>query len=285
MASLNFFSFDHDTAQAVSPALLNRICVRPPYFNLQRLRLMDGTLHAVASAELEVGRERAPMSAAEVGRHAAIAGLCAAALAQEDDARRYYLARRAHFTGHSVAKLYGEVQFQARLTHLDKRQADAQVVVSVDDEPLAHLEVHYTVLTESAFGRLFRAKQGGTVFTPGYAAELDGTLYKSRDEALFDVPVIPLEVCAGHFERHPALPVAVLMSYLTRLGGKLVRGPYRSVYGAVEADDLCWAGEGVRFEVARTCQEGPRHHFLGQAISGGAVKGKMTFALEEVDIG
>ena len=266
------------------PSLLERICVRSPYFNLQRLHLADGVLHAVAPAELKLPQERSPMSAAEMGRHAAIAGLCAAALAQEDDARRYYLAQRARFTGLGNGNLESEVRFQARLTHLDKRQADAQVAVTAGGEPLAGLEVHYTVLTETAFARLFRAKQGGTALTSGYVAELDGTLYKSRDEAVFDVPAIPLGVCAGHFERYPALPVAVLMSYLTRLGGRLVRGPYRSVYGAVEASGLCWAGEDVRFEVERTHQDGSQHHFLGRAVSGGVVKGKMDFALEAVDV-
>ena len=266
------------------PNLLNRICVRPPYFNLQRLHLADGSLHAVAPAELKIPQERSPMSAAEMGRHAAIAGLCASALAQEDDTRRYYLAQRAQFTGCRAGSSRGEVGFRARLTHLDKRQADAQVAVTAGGAPLASLEVHYTVLTEAAFERLFRAKQSASVLTPGYAAELDGTLYKGRDEAVFDVPVISLDVCAGHFERYPALPVAVLMSYLTRLGGKLVRGPYRPVYGVVEANDLCWAGEGVRFEVERTRQDGSQHHFLGRAVSGGVVKGKMTFALEAVGI-
>ena len=276
---------DRRSAETVHlPSLLERICVRPPYFNLQRLHLADGVLHAVAPAELKIPLERSPMSAAEMGRHAAIAGLCASALAQEDDARRYYLAQQARFTGLGVGNPQGEAGFQARLTHLDKRQADAQVAVTAGGEPLASLEVHYTVLTEAAFERLFKAKQRASVLTPGYAAELDGALYKNRDEAVFDVPVIPLGVCAGHFERHPALPVAVLMSYLTRLGGKLVRGPYRSLYGAVEASDLCWAGEGVRFEVERTRREGLQHHFSGRAVSGGVVKGKMDFTLEAVDV-
>lgn len=278
-------SLDHDqlALSTSSPILrahvLNRICVRPPYFALRGLYSVGDTLHATAPTELVLGLEQAPVGAAEMGRHAAILGLCAAALAQPDDARRYYLANRASFNGYPVAVDADEVRFRAQLSYLDKRRAVAQVAVLADGAPLGELTVDYTVLTESTFSRMFRSKLRPGAQTLSYEAELAGSWYYGRDDIAFTVPEIPLAVCAGHFEDYPALPVAVLMSYLVRLGGHLVGGLYRSVYGEVKADDLCWAGAGVRFEVERTHREGELHHFRGIAISEERVKGEMTFGL------
>src|SRR5690606_13790459 len=80
---------------AAPPDLRARICVRPPYFALTDLALAGLDLHATALAESPAGLEVGPMPAAELGRHAAIVGLSLAACSQADDARRYYLARRA----------------------------------------------------------------------------------------------------------------------------------------------------------------------------------------------
>ncbi len=260
--------------------MLDRICVRPPYFALQKLRVVGDSLQATAPTELALGLEQAPIGAAEMGRHAAILGLCAAALAQPDSIRRYYLAQRARFTGHHVAVTADEVLFSAQLTNLDKRKAAARVGVLADGVPLGELSVDYTVLTENAFARLFRSRRQPGVQTSGYQAELEGLWQHSPDQSSFTVSEVPPTICAGHFENYPALPVAVLMNYLVRLGGNFVGGPYRSVYGEVVADDLCWAGKGVRFEVTCTRQENNLHHFQGVAVSEGLVKGEMTFGLE-----
>lgn len=262
--------------------MLDRICVRPPYFALQQLHRAGDTLHATAPTELALGFEQAPIGAAEMGRHGAILGLCAAALSQSDDTRRYYLARKANFIGHPVAIAAHEVRFSAQLSYLDKRKAVAQVFVRADDVLLGELSIDYTVLTENAFAWMFRSNQQLGVQTSGYDAELAGTWRYGQDDITFSVPKIPLAVCSGHFDAYPALPVAVLMSYLVRLGGRLVGGPYRSVYGEVKADDLCWAGAGVRFEVERTHCEGDLHHFKGFAISDEIIKGDMTFGLAAV---
>ncbi len=262
--------------------LLDRICVRPPYFALQQLHRAGDTLHATAPTELALGLEQAPIGAAEMGRHGAILGLCAAALTQSDDSRRYYLAHKASFIGHPVAIEAHEVRFSARLSYLDKRKAAAQVFVRADDVLLGELSIDYTVLTENAFAWMFRSRQQLGVQTPGYDAELAGSWRYGQDDITFSVPEIPLAVCSGHFDAYPALPVAVLMSYLVRLGGRLVGGPYRSVYGEMKADDLCWASAGVRFEVERTHCEGDLHHFKGFAISEEIIKGDITFGLAAV---
>src|SRR5690606_19506558 len=66
-------------ARAIRLGLEPRICVRPPYFALKDLQIEGLDLHATATAESPAFGEVGPMPAAELGRHAAILGLSAAA--------------------------------------------------------------------------------------------------------------------------------------------------------------------------------------------------------------
>lgn len=275
---------NHERPRSPEPvrhtALFRRICVRPPYFALQNLELSGGCLSAIGSVELPLGGERSPMSAAEVGRHAAIVGLCCAALAQRDDARRYYLAQRADYQGFVPADPQGVVRFKGDVQRLDKRAAVVKVGAEVGGAPLAEVEVAYTVLTAPAFERLFRdrAQPTSTVPTPGdagYDGELTGVLERTPDTLRLRVAAIPLEVCAGHFDGFPAMPVAVLMSQLSRLAGGLMNGPYHVTAGLIEADDLLWAGSEAIFEAKRVFERGREHRFRCLTYSGGYIKGKM----------
>lgn len=239
-------------AELEAELVLERICVRRPYFALEELRLENGVLTAAASADSPSTREAGPMQAGEISRHAAIAGLCAAAMNQSDRERRYYLAREARYQGFENAAPYGaRVAFQAELLEFSKREVLARIVASTHDAPLAALEVRYTVLTEAAFERLFKTRR-----QPTPVAREMGALPPGRVEGVGSVRVrhierVPAEVCAGHFEHYPALPVAVLMGQLVGLaGGASEAGSsYRVARGTVEAWDLCWAGERVRLGV------------------------------------
>ena len=260
--------------------LLERICVRPPYFALRDLHFDGATLCAKAKPELPVGAELLPMSAAEIGRHAAIAGLSCAALHQKDDERRYYLAQEAEYTGYAL-EAAGEPSFRATLTGLDKRAARAGVEVDVGGVRVAHVEVRYTVLTDAAFTRLFKTQEGRTVTTPGYVGTVEGRLVAEPDALSLRLSEVPLEICAGHFERHPAVPVAVLMSQLSHLAGSFLGGaPYHVVKASIKADNLCWAGADLSFEVKRGERAHTLHAFDCRAVSGGAVKARMDLALK-----
>lgn len=267
-------------------ALFERICVRPPYFALQAPNYAEGRFAAVGPVELPPGGEQSPMSAAEVGRHAAIAGLCCAALAQRDAVRRYYLAQRAVYRGFSQGALEGEVRFESTLHRLDKRAAVATTRAVLGPATLAEVEVAYTVLSAPAFERLFRDR-AQVVPRPcaeaGYQGELPRrTLERTADRVRLQVERIPLEVCAGHFDGYPAMPVAVLMSQLSRLAGELMGAPYHVVAGLVEADDLLWAGSEAVFEATRVAREGPKHRFDCLTYSAGRIKGRMELTLVEV---
>jgi hypothetical protein len=248
--------FETVSAPAALPvsetALLARICVSPPYFALYDLRAHEGRFAATAAADLPLGREVGPMSSAEVSRHAAIAGLCSAALAQKDDNRRFYLAQRAEFYALPSAAPYGTpVTFSARLEALNKRSARSSITASVGGEPLARLEVSYTILTAYAFRRLFRHRTRETAPCARMRAELPGHLTVA-DDAIYEVPAVPEAACAGHFTSFPALPVALLVGQLGDTAAHLLATEaFRGVRASVVASDLCWAGEAARFEVRR----------------------------------
>lgn len=249
-------------ATAAAPdvaAALRRICVRPPYFAL-RDGVRDGRfLRATAIAESPPFLERGPMPAAEVGRHAAIAGLLHAALEQRDDARRYYLARSATCVYVPNPSPYGDpVAFRTEVLDLDRRSAHVRTEAHTDAGPLAQIDLGYAILTEAAFERLFRTRAQATPPSPSPFGRLLTEGYEHHGDVVSQtVETIPVAACTGHFDGFPAMPVAVLMGQLAFLAGRLFdddRGtpaPFRVTRGEIAADDLAWAGESVRFVVAR----------------------------------
>jgi hypothetical protein len=236
--------------------LMSRICVRPPYFALRDLGWSGGLLSATATAESSRTLEDGPMRAAELGRHGAIAGLCAAALSQGERAtRNYYLAQRADYRGYPSRAAYGApVRFNARVIDLGKRQVRAlvqAVLLDAPTEPLMEVEVAYAILAETTFERVFRHRrqptQPSTRFRPLSAREVatDGL------SAVSSFKAVPLEVCAGHFDNYPALPVAVALGEMCRVAGALFGRRHFIPEATIEAEDLCWAGERVEFSASR----------------------------------
>lgn len=236
-----------------APQLLPRIGVRPPYFALSDVSLEGLQLHATAVAESPSFLEAGPMPAAELGRHAAIVGLSLAAMQQEDDKRRYYLARRAECRYTENRAPYGTpVRFCGAVLDLDKRKSRAAITAEAGGAPLASFEVDYTILTEPAFERLFRVNAKPTPLSASpYGSLLTQLWHGTADCVEQVVEELPVSACSGHFDGYPALPVAVLMGQLSYLAGRLHDEPYRVVRGEVEASDLVWAGERASFRAAR----------------------------------
>ncbi|MFC5848020.1 hypothetical protein [Deinococcus petrolearius] len=233
--------------------LLQRICVRPPYFALEGLRWQAGEFMATAVADRSPTAEAGPMQASEISRHAAICGLSAVALGFDDDDRRYYLAQDATYTGHVNGAPYGSVvTFAAVVVERNKRQAVAAITATAGGQALAHLQVTYTILSEASFTRLFRAKyvpaDGGG--TPGVMPEPPmGEIVMRGHTASMTLECVPRDVCAGHFEHFPAMPVAILMGQLGMVAATQFPGPYRVAAAVMSARDFCWAGERACFEV------------------------------------
>lgn len=280
------------TERIIAPDLLGRVGVRPPYFALTDMELAGLEVHATARAESPAYLEIGPMPAAELGRHAAIVGLSAAAAQQGDERRRYYLARRAECRYVPNDAPYGApIRFQARVLELDKRAAKAVISASANGAPLASFEVDYTLLTDSAFERLFRTRSRPTPSAPSPYGSLLTTGWQGTTEMAEQVvESLPVGACVGHFDGYPALPVAVLMGQLSYLAGRLHRAPYRVVRGEVEASDLVWAGERAVFRAARDGVGGTEEtegsqRYRCEAWAGDRPVAAMTLWLESVDEG
>lgn len=274
--------------------LLPRIGVQPPYFALRDVALEAGYLHATAEAESPAYLEVGPMPAAELGRHAAITGLSHAASLQDDDRRRYYLAQHAQCRYLPSHHPYGTpVHFRSEIMESSKRACRAKVTAHAGGDPLAEFDIDYTILTEPAFQRLFRHRSRATPEAPSpYGTLLQAELVRDGDTAEQIVEEIPTEACVGHFEGHPAMPVAVLMGQLSYLAGRLFGDPpqpYRVVRGEVSASDLAWAGESARFRAWRETSAGDdARDELGfrygcEALAGDRRVGGMTLWLASVD--
>lgn len=265
-------------------AVLNRICVRPPYFALHHLQYQDRVFTASAASTVRGGPETGPMPGAELSRHAAIAGLCVAALAQQDDQRRYYLAQEASYTGVLHRAPSGTtVQLTAVLLDLNKRQARASISAEVAGEPLAQVEVLYTVLTDAAFSRLFRSRYQPTFISSSLTdlAPLPmGSVQVEGDRFIREIDQIPAGACAGHFEGYPAMPVAILMGQLAHLAGQAFGGPFHIAAASVQAGDFCWAGESARFEVMPEQVTALQTTFACTAYASDRVIGQMRLVLE-----
>ncbi len=227
------------------------------------------------------------MAAGDIGRHGAIVGLCCAALAQRDDTRRYYLARQAECRGFYLGTREGTVSFDGELERLDKRSAVSVVRVRLGEQTLSELRISYTILTASAFERLFseRARSQPLVFPQTYDGTLEGHHERFDDVCRLTVPAVPLRVCAGHFQGYPAMPVAALMSQLSQLAGEMMDKPYIISQTSISADDLLWAGSEAVFEVRRTYCQGTDHYFSGDVSSQGVSKGKVEMIFSEVTPG
>lgn len=288
---INRWPYVEQPASSVpTPELLPRIGVRPPYFALTDISVAGVEIAATAVAESPAFREVGPMPAAELGRHAAIVGLSIAAFQQDDENRRYYLARRAACRYTRNAAPYGTpVRFTGHLLDLDKRKARAAIEATADGAPLASFEVDYTVLTASAFERLFRIRGRLTPHSRNpYGSLLTTAWHGTTDVAEQVVDELPIGACVGHFDGYPALPVAALMGQLSYLAGRLHDYPYRVVRGEVEASDLIWAGERAHFRVARdgisddpgTCGS---HRYRCEAWASDRSVAAMTLWLRSVD--
>lgn len=281
---------ESSASSVVAPNLLERFGVRAPYFALTDISMAGLGLQATAVAESPSFLELGPMPAAELGRHAAIVGLAAAAAQQSDDKRRYYLARRAEcLYVPNVAPYGAPVRFHGRILELNKRSARASVEATAKGTPLASFKVDYTVLTDSAFERLFRGRGRPTPSAPSpYGSLLTTSWHGTIDLAEQVVESLPVGACVGHFDGYPALPVAVLMGQLSYLAGCLHGVPYRVVRGEVEASDLVWAGERAVFRVARDGNDDSQGALGGrryrcEAWAGDRSVAAMTLWLRSVD--
>jgi 3-hydroxymyristoyl/3-hydroxydecanoyl-(acyl carrier protein) dehydratase len=264
----------------LSPAdIYQRICVQAPYFALQDLEIADpdGEVTAKIPVQLEPEPEATPIGVAEAGRHLAILGSCAGALAVPATGQHYYLASAARgrwLQDGAAGRHDGFLLGRARTKFTRRRTATAHTLLSTAaGVPLFMLDVDYTVLSAHTFARLFAdARRYGV---PGDSAGEDpyrtppplSDIHRAGDRLVASVAVRP-ELCRGHFAEYPMLPVAVATSGMTRLAGQLLAQledvpdlRWMALRARLRANSLAYAGQTVTFSARRASTLGTEHVF------------------------
>ena len=248
--------------------------------------------------------------AAEIGRHLAILGSCAAARANQVSSQHYYLAwkadlRQAEHVGqlaHRDAQLLAQDLIGcARAEFSDKRtaRAETQLIHQPTGKKLYDLSVEYKVLTPRLFERMYSDRRIATPvveFNP-YAADLLGLgdVFVLDDLLSANLQTLDPISCAGHFPNYPALPVAILAHILISAAGKLFGNivgnddaPYTVAGTLVEADHLAFPNDKLHVVIQHknSDDDGPNRLFRGRALSEGKENrpfGDLQITLREVE--
>ncbi len=277
------------------------VAVRPPYLALRDARMGDGELTALVSAEHHRERELSPVSAAEAGRHLAVLSSCGLSLTMERPTRSYFLAREAILywlpePGSPVPVGSGPFRVASRGGWTDRRSARGLGTLStLNGHKLYQLETFFSVIPARVFERMFRDHEMPTppVALSPYSAPppLDKVRF---DGDCFEAEVGPVDPtsCAGHFERFPALPISVLMGYLSESVGRLHAslhsrtGCYLVTKVKVDAERLAFAGATPSLRARPVSSHGVRAHYQCDARDHlGKVCGRIELWLQSEDAG
>jgi hypothetical protein len=263
---------------SVEATILERIGASAPFFALEELVFDGAELRASAASETDPGTETGPVSAAELTRHAAVAGLSAVALGRPDTARCYYLVSELEATFLPSRAAFGaSVQYAARVTALNPVGGSARIEARVEQELVGRVRASFALVPETLFLKLFVRHRTATygdmgshkIYPPLDAISCDRHAAQAR-------LVVPRSACRGHFDQHPALPVPVLVGQLVRLTSSLAEGKFRVSALHVKSPALAWAGDELRLRVAKAASP---WSFVGHASVAGRSVASVRLAL------
>jgi hypothetical protein len=137
--------------------ICRRTAVERPYFAFSELSIDDaGTVSGEIRREHQLGYEHGPLGAAEIGRHLAILGSCAAAATSKSHERLYYLATHAEL--HRSALTHGgfpeDARYRGSATLIERttRALSVRTTMQVgENTPFVSLLVQYKILSEPLF--------------------------------------------------------------------------------------------------------------------------------------
>jgi len=269
--------------EVISPltrAALERICVAQPYFAFRDLEYGDDgeSITAGVPPSPPPAPEVGAAEAAQVARHLAILGSCAAALGNPSDARHHYLAAQATYArtgGADAAPIDVPMRATARAEWQDKRTVTATMTLAgPSGEPLNRLDVTYAVMKPSMFRRLnpLEDVSADERTVPAGAGPI--VVERSRGTVTADYGPVAVELCAGHFPDHPVAPIALVMGRLvltarnalcSQLGADIA---YRVESGTVEATGLAKPGQRLVLEAGYEGERPDGTHMLnGRALA------------------
>jgi hypothetical protein len=238
------------------------IDVSRPYYNLKDETIITDSItgafsgfSATMTPEMPLSYESGTMTAAEAGRHTAIAGSVAASLLNREagtKGKHYYLALDANLRQEPVDSHIrnsfdevapptkkGDARVFAYATTVNKRDATAEVYLFTDDDTMWHITVTYKIIPFKVFDRFFPLsvdpsltgswdpistpnpyKKGITThITPQPSAHWnDSAVYQCKSHLPTAIP----SMCAGHFDTNPCFPVAFMCSHLFNIGAESV---------------------------------------------------------------
>ncbi|GAB7524559.1 hypothetical protein PBS_35460 [Paraburkholderia sp. 2C] len=242
--------------------ICKRVAVHRPYFAFSELNanLRDKTTIGIFNAEQVTGFELGPISSAELGRHLAILGSCAAAVDGPDE-MTYYLASKGRlkllpYTDEAQKNQSGVAI--AAVVNRNRRVMTAEVLGYCG--PLAaHLWCEYQVLSREVFARVFSGHYMGSIARPDkspYSAPIPfDVLSASTDRIVVHTSEIGPENFSGHFDNYPSWPVAILADTFGRVRSALLHNivdrqtNYRVGYLNVDAFQLAPAAARLTFDV------------------------------------
>jgi hypothetical protein len=264
--------------ESVEANLLSRIGGAAPFFALKGL-IFDGTeLRARAESVTDPGSELGPASAAEIARHALVAGSGCLALGRPDGSRCYYLASSIDGTFFASSASFGTVlEYSAIPTAQGPVGGAAQIEARHERELVARLRVSYAVVEEGLFARLFVARRTATFGDTGSYQDYQPFSSVATDANAADARVLlETSACRGHFHQHPALPPSTLLGQLVRLGATLTPGRFRVSAIRMRSQAVAWAGDELSLRVTRSPG---LWHLTGRATVAGRGVASLDFSL------
>ncbi|TKC89449.1 hypothetical protein FAZ69_10965 [Trinickia terrae] len=246
--------------------ICRRTAVERPYFAFGDLSIdINGTVVGEVQREHPLSHEYGPLGAAEIGRHLAILGSCAAAATVDNDDRLYYLATHAEFrrSGFAQSNFPDGEKYRASATVVERtaRMLFARTTMQVgENAPFVSLLVQYKILSEPLFARLFShfaVAEDHTGIESPYTNPIslswsapNGNSLVARSHGL-----TPYQ-CAGHFRGYPAWPVAIIAACMLRTVERMLHHVLQSPVqwimdsGSLDALELIPAAAPVVFSTA-----------------------------------
>jgi acyl transferase domain-containing protein/NADPH:quinone reductase-like Zn-dependent oxidoreductase/NADP-dependent 3-hydroxy acid dehydrogenase YdfG/acyl carrier protein len=217
---------------ALRARLLERICVQPPYFALEDMRVVGEWVHATAVPAAAPQCEIGAVGVAEAARHLAILGSCAVREADPAGGRIYYPVRSARLleTSSTAIEPLARVRMRARCVEHDRKRSEATAItelLAADGSVITRFEIGYHVIPEAQFEELFAERKQPTFETGGDDPYVEvGSIPAPTcvdGQLTVELGAIDPRRCLGHFVGYPAYPVSIMARDAVQLVAEAVR--------------------------------------------------------------
>jgi len=264
-------------------AFLERICVQPPYFDLEDMTVDGDFVEAAVRTAIPSDREDHAVSLLDAARHLAVLGSCAASRRCPIPGKVYYPLVKMHMSElreprplparHRVEPV-DRVRFRARCTEFDLRSSRATATAELLDREgglIVAVGVEYHVIPEEQFVSLFRDRAKPTHEHSGanpYASWRALPRPEHEDSRVrVDLGKVSSDHCLGHFVGFPALPVSMMGRDAVQLIAEGIahqNGWHRAlltlVRGSVDAFSFVFAHESATMTARRVGNGEAGHH-------------------------